>query len=310
MNVRPVNDGRAASHDPAGTVLVGPASLDRYVEEGRVLPGGGALNMAYHWAALGMPFTFVSRVGADGPEVFAPFLARHGIHTLPSLEAPGADAQSAAIDIVIRADRQPWMDHFVEGVWAGFRLTAAEEAVVAAAQHVHFVLVDAVVDDVLRLGPAGVLDGPEVAADFLSFRHFDLDRFERVMPWVQVGFVGWPGEASDPMVAAIGEVALRLGRLLVVTLGGDGMRVFDGRAGVPAEGRVRVVPITRVEVAGTTVGCGDSFIAAFLERWWASDSAGLGAAARLDAALGAGAAAGARATEWLRPLPDAAYEPA
>ena len=290
----------------AETVLVGPASLDRYVEEGRVLPGGGALNMAYHWAALGMPFTFLSRVGADGPEVFEPFLTRHGIRTLPSLVAPvapGPDAQSAAIDIVIRADRQPWMDHFVEGVWAGFRLNAEEEAVVAAAERVHVVLVDAVVAEVERLGAAGALAGPEVAADFLSFRHFDLERFERVMPWVQVGFVGWPGAATDPLVASLGEVALRLGRLLVVTLGGDGMRVFDGRPGTPASMRDRFVPITRVDVQGTTVGCGDSFIAAFLAAWW-RDAAG-----RLDAALAAGAAAGARATEWLRPLPDEAYGP-
>lgn len=129
-------------------LLLGPATLDTYVQEGRVLPGDGALNMAYHWSRLGVPFHFLGRVGDDHPEVFVQFLQR---------------------------------------------------------------------------------------------------------------------------------------------------QVFDGRS-APTEHRV---PVKADEVADTTVGCGDAFVAAFLARWWRGADV-------LDAAE-AGTRAGAAATARLRPLPDDAY---
>ena len=46
------------SEDPAAseTLLLGALSLDRYLPDGPVLPGGGALNVAWHWRSLGLPF--------------------------------------------------------------------------------------------------------------------------------------------------------------------------------------------------------------------------------------------------------------
>ena len=34
------------------TLLLGAVSLDRYLPDGPVLPGGGALNIAWHWRSL------------------------------------------------------------------------------------------------------------------------------------------------------------------------------------------------------------------------------------------------------------------
>ncbi len=45
------------------TLLFGPLSVDRYLDEQRDLPGGGALNMAYHWAQRGVPFRATPLVG-------------------------------------------------------------------------------------------------------------------------------------------------------------------------------------------------------------------------------------------------------
>ena len=54
-------------------------------------------------------------------------------------------------------------------------------------------------------------------------------------------------------------------------------------------------------VRGTTLGCGDAFIAGFLESWRSTrDVAG---------AVDRGKALGAEATAWRRPLPDEAYGP-
>ena len=275
------------------TLLFGPLSVDRYLDEQRDLPGGGALNMAYHWAQRGVPFRLLSRIGGDHAELFQAFLHRHGIEALPSLVMPGT---SASIDIVMRADRQPWRYKFVYGVWGGFRVTRDVVWVVAAASRLHCILVDAVVDEVERLGAAGVLDGVEVSGDFLSFRHYTVERFAKTMQWLTMAFIGWPGAADDAVVRGVRDVAFEQGKLVVVTLGADGVLLLDGRESVREE---RFVPVQRVQVEGTTVGCGDAFIAAFLAEWWTN--------ADVDAAVESGKSAGAAATEWMRPLPDDAF---
>ena len=282
-------------------VLLGALSLDIYVGRGLVLPGGGILNMAWHWARAGEPFTLVSRVGDDQPAVFTEFLARHGIACTPALVGRGA---SASIDIVIQPDLQPHMDNFVEGVWASFASTPAEEELIAASPRLHLVLVEGAIRELSRLASLGVVgaeSGPEVTADFLGFRHYTVERLAQTMRAVDIGFVGWPGAADDPVVGGIRDVAHSVGRLIVVTLGSRGVLVFDGRpVAVGGIGDVSV-PVVPVPVLGTTVGCGDAFVAAFLASW----------RVRRDvlAAVEAGKAAGAAATAWRRPLPDSAYGP-
>lgn len=277
----------------SGTLLFGPLSVDRYVDEGIDLPGGGVLNMAYHWAHGEVPFRLLSRIGDDQVELFRSFLDRHGIATLPSLVAPGV---SSSIDIVMRDDRQPWMDHFVEGVWADVRWTDDDRLELRQAERVHAVLVDAVAQAIDDLGADGVLDAPLVSGDFLSFRHYSVERFAQTMQWLDLGFIGWPGAPDHPTIGGVRDVAFDQGTLVVVTMGADGVLLLDGR---PEQRRERFVPVQAVAVDGTTVGCGDAFIAAFLATWWQSDD--------LDAAVQAGMAAGAAATRWMRPLPDAAF---
>jgi sugar/nucleoside kinase (ribokinase family) len=275
------------------TLLFGPLSVDRYLDEQRILPGGGVLNMAYHWAKRGVPFRLLSRIGDDHAKLFLSFLERHGIQALPSLVTTGV---SASIDIVMRADRQPWMDNFIEGVWGGFHLTSEEESTVRAAGRMHCVLVDAVAGEVERLGASGVLHDVEVTGDFLSFRHYTVERFAETMRWLTIGFIGWPGAADDDVVSGVREVAFDQGKLVIVTLGADGVLALDGRPSVRQEG---FVPVRRVPVEGTTVGCGDEGIAAYLAEWWERKD--------VDAAVEAGKAAGAEATRWIRPLPDEAF---
>lgn len=278
-------------------LLWGPASLDRYIEQDVVLPGGGALNMAYHWSQLGLPFHFISRIGDDMPRVFADFFQRHGIAHSPSVLGHG---QSASIDIIIRTDRQPYMDNFVEGVWTEFRMTADEEQLVRSARRLHMVLANPVAAELERLGAAGAMDHLDASGDFYDFRHYTVDRFEGSMRWLKTAFIGWPGALDEPTIAGVRDVVARTQKLAVITLGSQGVLVLDGRGESLAE---RLIPVNAVEVTGTTVGCGDAFIAAFLAYWWRSSQS----AADVDAAVAAGAVLGAKATAWPRPLPDDAY---
>ncbi len=282
----------------SGTLLLGTISLDRYLASGEVLPGGGILNMAWHWRRLGRGFEILTRVGAaDGGPIKA-FLDRAGIATVSrkELAAPG---ESSAIDIEILPDRQPHMDNFVAGVWADYRLTARERAALRTAGRLHVVLVEGAIAELGRLAADGALAGIEVSADFLGFRHYTVERLAETMQHVNLGFIGWPGAEDDPTVAGMREVAFDLGRVLVVTMGARAVRVFDGRPG-PEAVRDRRFPVTPVAVDGTTLGCGDAFIAWYLDQLWRSGDHA--------AAVAQGMIGGAKATAWSRPLPDDAYD--
>lgn len=285
----------AGAADERPQLLLGALSLDIYLGRDLVLPGGGALNMAWWWRQSGLPFRLLSRVGDDRPDVFHAFLDRHAIPPPAELVNPG---RSASIDIVIRPDLQPWMDNFVEGVWETFRLTRAEERLLAGGAGLHLVLVEGAIRELRRLSSLGLTTGLEVSADFLSFRHYTLQRFAGTMADVDLGFVGWPGGTQDDAVRGLRAVAHDYRKLVVVTFGAQGVRIFDGR---PDGGGDRFVPVEAIPVRGTTVGCGDAFIAGFLEAWRSARD--------VIAAVERGKVLGAAATAWRRPLPDDAYGP-
>ncbi len=275
------------------SILLGALSLDIHLPDGPVLPGGGVFNMAWHLRRQEVPFRLVTRIGDDRPQLFLDFLGRHGIAYLPrSIVGAGS---SASIDVAVRPDRQPFMDHFVEGVWADFRLTPAERRLVTGAERLHTVLVEGAIAEMDRLADTGALRDLEVSADFLGFRHYTLDRFADTMRYVDLAFVGWPGEPQDPLVDGLRAVARDRGKRLVVTFGARSILLVDGRTGSADA----VVPVTPVEVRGTTVGCGDAFIAWFLAEYWRSGD--------MVRSAEAGRIGGALATAWARPLPDDAY---
>ena len=279
----------------AATLLLGALSLDRYQPDGPVLPGGGALNVAWHWRSLGLPFRLISRVGRAEADLFVAMLDRHGID-YGGHDSIVRDGPTASIDIEILPDREIWMDHYVQGVCEHVRLTPAESSLLAGAGRLHAILVEGVIAEIERLGEAGELAHVEVAADFLGFRHYTVERFADTMRWVDLAIVGWPADPSDETVEGLRRIALDGGKRLVITFGARGVRIVDGVAGIE-----RSVAVDPVPVLGTTVGCGDAFIAYLLEAWWRTGD--------LEAAAERGTAGGALPTAWLRPLPDAAYRP-
>jgi len=274
------------------TLLLGALSLDRYLPDGPVLPGGGALNVGWHWRSLALPFTLITRVGDREADLFLDMLERHGIdHARGSIVAAGP---SASIDIEFLPDRQPWMDGYVQGVCGDLRFTVEEDWHLAGARRLHAILVEGVIAELERQGEAGRLAHLEVVADFLGFRHYTVDRFADTMRWVDLAIVGWPGEPADATVTELRDIVRDLGKRLVVTFGSRGVLVVDGVAGFE-----RSIAVTPAPVVGTTIGCGDAFIAYFLADWWRNGD--------LITAVERGKLGGALPTAWVRPLPDDAY---
>ena len=274
------------------SVLFGTASRDRYLESGRTLPGGGVLNMAYHWAAAGKEFLLQTRIGSRDQHLFLPFLERNRIPHLPaSLVAPG---ESSSIDIRIGADRQPEMDNYVDGVWAEVHCTAQELDALSKATHWHTVLVEGAIAELGRLSASGHLHGVNVSADFLGFRHYTPERFRDTLAHIDLAFIGWQGAQDDAQLAEVRASVLEARKIAVITLGSHGVLVADGRSGSE-----NLYPTVAIPVAGTTIGCGDAFIAAFLMAYQAG--------ATVAESVAAGQTAGAAATAWGLPLPDEAY---
>ena len=274
------------------SILFGTASRDRYLESCRTLPGGGVLNMAYHWAAAGKEFLLQTRIGSSDQHLFVPFLERNRIpHLSASLVAPG---ESSSIDIRIGVDRQPQMDNYVEGVWEVVHCTAEELAALTSATHWHTVLVEGAIAELGRLSASGHLAHLTVSADFLGFRHYTPERFRDTLAHLDLAFIGWPGSREDASLAEVRESVLDAQKIAVITLGSQGVLVVDG-----VSGSETFYPTVAVPVAGSTIGCGDAFIAAFLMAYQAGST--------LGESVAAGQAAGAGATAWNLPLPDVAY---
>jgi sugar/nucleoside kinase (ribokinase family) len=276
-------------------LLIGVVCLDRYLNLQLTLPGCGILHNAYHLQQLGHAPMLITRIGADDGEPCLAFLRRHNIRTpAEGITAPGV---SATIDIVLDDCGEAQISNFVPGVWRRFRLTADEEATVAASDHLHLVLVGRAVDELARLRQAGALTKSLVSADFLALRDFSPTRFAQTLALVDLAFVGWQGDRTDAGLSAIRQAAQTHGRLVVVTLGARGVLLFDGRPG--ATELEQFVPVQPVPVTGSTNGCGDAFISYFLAEYWRSRN--------LLRAVEAGKAGGAAATQWRFALPDAAY---
>jgi sugar/nucleoside kinase (ribokinase family) len=275
--------------------LVGPASIDRYIDEAIELPGGGALNMAYHWRSLGHPVTLLSRVARDHAAPFDRFVTEHGIAVTDGWHAAG---DPCSIDIQITDDRQPAMDGFVEGVLGEFRPDPAEVDAIVDGTPTHFVLVDVVDAALHAIAAYRPADASRArwTGDFLSFRHMNGERFSATMAHLELGIVGWPGDPDDAEVADLAARAADLGRTLVVTFGSQGILTVDARGTDRVD---RWFDVDARQVTGTTIGCGDAFAAAALSTWFRTGD--------LTAAVDAGRRLGADATEWVRPLPDAAY---
>jgi sugar/nucleoside kinase (ribokinase family) len=273
---------------------MGTISLDHYLATGEVLPGGGVLNMAWHWRQLGRAFEVLTRVGVEDGARIERFLDRHAIRAVSRDELASA-GRSSTIDIEIQPDRQPWMDNFVPGVWADYRLTPREREALSKAARLHVVLVEGAIAELDRLAADSALGGIAVSADFLGFRHYTVDRLAATMRHVDLGFIGWPGDEDDAVVEGMRAVARDLAKVLVVTMGARAVHVFDGREGISD----RRVPVDAVEVAGTTLGCGDAFIAWYLDELWRSGDHA--------SAVARGMMGGAAATAWPRPLPHDAY---
>ena len=284
-------------------LVFGQSDLDIYFPEKQTFPGGGALNVAFHWRHLGLPSTLLTRVATDRQHYFLDFYAQNQIQIVPdAILKPGRAGSS---DIHIQTNGDVLMNNWIEGIGSTLQLSATEHTLIKEASWLHTFLIDAVIEEIRRLRTLGCLHTTPVSGDFFDFEPFTLRKFRETLALLDLAFIGWRGNLEDKTMVAIRAIVSDLQKMAVVTLGSRGVMVYDARhdrplqAESPDQMTELFFPVEPVAVTGTTIGCGDAFAAYFLAEW--SRSSDLGQAVK------AGMRGGSLATQWRRCLPDSAY---
>jgi fructoselysine 6-kinase len=253
---------------------IGDNVLDHYVDEGKLYPGGNAVNVAVYTAQLGAQGN--RYVGIVGNDV-------QGDHLLAALEAEGVDISGVRRAVGPTGSPQVALDadgdrRFVGsnrgGVQHGLRLRLTEDDLAAAgsADVVHTSVYSSLEDRLAELAAVR-----PVSFDF-SDEH-ESAYVDEVSPFEAQAFFSGAGMGRDE-VEALASRALALGcTTAVVTLGAEGAWVASASGGF-VQGTQRVAPVD-------TLGAGDGFIAGFLVSLYSGGS--------VAEASAAGAAAAARA---------------
>jgi fructoselysine 6-kinase len=245
-------------------------SLERAGEE---LAGGNAFNVAVELARAGLTTSYFGAVGTDArAELILDAAHEAGVDVAGVQSLPGA----TGVTVVARDDGGE--RSFVSqdyGVAADYRLDEATSRNVSGHRWAHFARQPDLADWAPALRGAGTRLSCDLGVDM------EPGTLPRVGPYLDVAFFSTSAAGDVPADELLRE-ALACGvGLAVVTLGAKGS-VAAGRR----QGRWRS-PAVPVDDVVDTLGAGDAFIAAFVAATLDDSD--------VDAALRAGAAAGAQA---------------
>jgi len=238
---------------------VGDCGVDRYLNLGRDRPGGITLNFAANARRLFPATDAVGVVTALGNDREAA-LVRRAIGHL-GLEACLVERDGATSIQYI--DRHPSGEkifvRYEQGVLGGYRLGAAERAVVARSD-----VLMAVVYFQIQDFFDSVMDAPSPGLRAVDFGDLGgvtggAEVVERYRDRFHVGFFGL--DAGDgPLIDALEEKARRQRQTLVVTLGARGSVALGGARRIEC-------PAVVVRHVVDTTGAGDTFAAGFLREY-------------------------------------------
>jgi fructoselysine 6-kinase len=245
---------------------VGDCGVDRYLNLQRDRPGGITLNFAVNARRLFPPTDTVGVVTALGRDPEA-LLVRRALDTF-GLEACVVEREGAtSLQLIDRhASGEKIFVRYEPGVLADYHLGEREREVIGGADLLMATVysqVEALFDSVMETPSPGLR-----AVDFgdLADVSGDVGIVERYLDRFHVGFFGFGADDAE-RIARLEDLAPRSGRLLVVTLGADGILALVGDERIAC-------PAVRVANVVDTTGAGDAFAAGFLREYTESRRVG------------------------------------
>jgi fructoselysine 6-kinase len=226
---------------------VGDNTIDKYLHLQTMFPGGNALNVAVYARRLGCRSSYLGWLGNDeaGKHIYAA-LQEEGVDVsrVRQVDMPNAYVEVSLID----GDRV--FGHKYSGPRALIDLNQDDLAFISQHDIAHTSTFSRIEKQLVQLKAAT----PCLSFDFSQ--KTNTEYLEQVLPWVDVAIFSRAGQAEDESATFARAVAARGPRLVLITKGKGGARVYDGQS-YYSQG---IVPVEVVD----TLGAGDAFAARFL----------------------------------------------
>lgn len=239
-------------------VCVGDCGVDHYLPSGDRRFGGITANVARHARIEFRADDEVHVVSCVGNDDGAELV----LSSLKSAEIichiQQREGTTPVQYIEIQESGEKNFVRYDEGVLHNFTFGPNECALIATSDlliaPVYLQIVD-LFDDLMRIETAGL-----TAIDFADFlQHPDFERLERHLGNIDIGFFGLSVNDVET-ISHLRKLAAESGKLLIVTLGADGSRAFNGD-------KCFDCPAVPVDKVVDTTGAGDAYAAAFLAHY-------------------------------------------
>lgn len=230
--------------------------VDRYLDRGKLYPGGNCVNFAVFARRLGADSSYLGVFGSD----------EHGAFLKAAIDAEGVDAsRSVTRDgpsgistiSIVDGDR-------VFGGWNGGGVTVSDPleldedllAYVAGFELVHSSVYSRSEQELPKVHASG----PLVSYDFSSEEEFRTSvYFAKVCPSVDLALISCSGLRIHDTERLLADLVAHGAGMALGTRGALGAVVYDGREYITAP----AVPLPAADVPIDTMGCGDAFLTAF-----------------------------------------------
>lgn len=235
-------------------VYVGDCGVDDY--NGKLYPGGCALNVAFYANQAGLKIDLVSCVGNDKNSNISLNVAKKiklevsHIHNL--------EGETPKQKIQVLADGEKKFIGYFPGVLSDFNLSKADVDFIKQ----HEVLITLYYRQISHLfQKVTKIDFPGTKViDFMDGSDFnkDINFVKKYANWWNIGFFGLSGKDSA-LIQDLIQLAKNKNKLVVITLGSGGsLSVYQSKIY-----KQRLKPVKVVD----TTGCGDAYLAGFLTDW-------------------------------------------
>jgi len=235
-------------------VYVGDCGVDDY--NGKLYPGGCALNTAYYANQTGFKIDLVSCVGNDKNSRIPLNVAKKIKLNINHVHQLEGETPKQKIKVLPSGEKK--FVGYYPGVLSAFNLLKADVDFIK--QHevlitLYYSQISHLFNQVTKIKFPGLK-----VVDFMDANDFnkDINFVKKYASWWDIGFFGLSGKDSA-LIQDLIQLAKNKNKLVVITLGSGGsLAIWQSKIY-----KQKLKPIKAVD----TTGCGDAYLAGFLTDW-------------------------------------------